>query len=129
MVRPTCATCVKYKHLPNAIILLNESRSGYPDHYYLALGEMAQAEDELRSLYPRQADIIKSERKKLEKDRNYTPPFMDLIKMVDEYCEECELTPHNPSKDYHKRLERCIRKLKKDPHVNAYAVCKAKVKP
>lgn len=44
-MRPECLDCVR-KHLGQAIVLMNEARLGYPDHKWLAVGHMAEAEHE-----------------------------------------------------------------------------------
>ena len=90
MVRPVCSECAM-KHLAQASILLSESKRGYPYHYRYALGHMAEAEEELIGKYKKEAQEIRKERKKLESNPDYLPSFDNLIKMVDEYCEECEL--------------------------------------
>lgn len=44
-MRPACRDCV-LKHISQAIVLLTESEKGYPIHRWLAVGHLAEAEDE-----------------------------------------------------------------------------------
>ena len=91
-MRPTCTHCA-IKHLSQAMITLSESRQGYPTHRFYALGHMAEAGDELVKEYPKYAEMIRAERKKLEDDPGYTPDFEELIETVDEECTICQLNP------------------------------------
>jgi hypothetical protein len=43
--RPGCMDCVR-KHVAQAIVLLGESRLGYPEHRWLAIGHLAEASEE-----------------------------------------------------------------------------------
>lgn len=45
-MRPSCPYCAA-KHISQAIILFSEAAQGYPLHWYLALGHLAEAGDEL----------------------------------------------------------------------------------
>jgi len=74
--RPGCIQCVK-KHIAQAIILLQESISGYPDHRWLAVGHMAEAEAESPSLSLMLA--IREERLKIMSDEEYIPELMPLL--------------------------------------------------
>jgi hypothetical protein len=44
-MRETCIFCVS-KHISQAIVLVAESAKGYPFHIWLAVGHLAEAEDE-----------------------------------------------------------------------------------
>ena len=44
-MREPCIYCVR-KHLAQAVVLLCESRKGYPENLLFAIGHMAEAEDE-----------------------------------------------------------------------------------
>ena len=63
-MRPFCGKCAR-KHLAQAIVLLNESRLGYPSHLWLAIGHMAEAEAEIDQRYPEIAQKIREERLKV----------------------------------------------------------------
>jgi len=89
-MRPTCTDCA-IKHLAQASITLQESRHGYPDHIYYARGHMAEAEAELARMYPAHSDLVRTERKLLEDDEEYSPDFTALMKKIDEECEVCSL--------------------------------------
>lgn len=47
-MRPYCLACA-LKHVSQAVVLLAESKKGYPLHLWLAVGHLAEAEDELIS--------------------------------------------------------------------------------
>lgn len=64
-MRPTCLKCV-LKHLGQALVLLEECRSGYPFHRYYVAGHMAEASSESINLFPDIAQRIRDERKKFE---------------------------------------------------------------
>ena len=130
-MRPTCTDCA-IKHLAQASILLQESRHGYPDHIYYARGNMAEAEAELAKLYPVHSDLVRTERKLLEQDGEYSPDFTALMKKIDEECEVCSLAGNPRSvKDVtscEKKIESCVLQLEGDPRVrNPYAVCRASI--
>ena len=58
---------------------------GHPEHYWFAMGHLAEAEDELVKDYPAATALVRSERLKLQKDRDYEVPFADLINTI---CKE-----------------------------------------
>lgn len=60
-MRDTCLDCV-IKHLSQAEILLEESLLGHPDHLYLAIGHLAEAESECLLEYPELAVNIRENR-------------------------------------------------------------------
>jgi hypothetical protein len=78
-----------------ALVLLGEANQGYPEHFFLAIGHLAEASDELVQQYPDQANTIRKERLKLWLDRNYAPPLLDLAMELDALPE----TPKNASPD------------------------------
>ena len=49
--RPSCLFCVS-KHLASAQILLDEAELGYPEHRWLAVGHLQEAESESLADYP-----------------------------------------------------------------------------
>lgn len=129
-MRPTCVDCA-LKHLSQASILLQESKQGYPKHLHYARGHMAEAESELISRYPKHAELVRAERKKLEESEDYKPDFDKLIDKVDQECDVCQLQgnahskgnprsraflPHNlteaekASPELRRKLARCIKK-------------------
>ena len=133
--------------MAQASILLHESRDGYPDHLFYARGHMAEAEAELALLYPDHSKLVRTERKLLENDEDYTPDFTGLMKKIDEDCKVCELMgnprsialapgsetdlvdPSGARNLCEAKVERCVLALKDDPHVrNPYAVCRASIK-
>ena len=78
-VRDTCVMCA-IKHLGQAYILGSEARLGYPEHYFIALAHIAEAEDELVREYPEFANKVRDERKAWEHDPFYKPRFILLIR-------------------------------------------------
>lgn len=54
----TCLDCVR-KHLATAFTFLNETHLGYPEHRWLAVGELTHASLEAADLYPEFANKIR----------------------------------------------------------------------
>lgn len=138
-MRPTCTDCA-IKHLAQASILLQESRHGYPDHIYYARGHMAEAEAELAKLYPVHSDLVRTERKQLEQNPEYTPDFTALMNKIDEECEVCSLQGNPRSNpiawtkcelehpEIQRKITSCVRQLEGKPGVlNPFAVCRASI--
>ena len=134
-MRPTCTDCA-LKHIAQASILLSESYQGYPTHFFLALGHLAEAGDELVQLYPKQAAMVRAERKKLETNPEYIPDFNRLLETISAECEICSLVPgSNPiawtkcelrHPSVQKRILSCVGQLEGDPRVKSpFAVCRA----
>ncbi len=86
-MRPACAHCAR-KHLAQALVLLNESRQGYPLHFWLAIGHLAEASDELIwSPDPKLRDVaarIRLERKDLELGQGHEVPILDILHDLDD---------------------------------------------
>jgi len=81
-MRDSCLLCC-LKHIGQAVVLLLESRQGYPEHVWLAAAHMAEASDEMVADYPKIAAMIRSERLMLMDDPdNYSPRLMTLIRWV-----------------------------------------------
>lgn len=76
-LRDSCLICVR-KHLSKAVVLLSETNLGYPQHFWLAMGNLSEAEDEAVKAYPALATKIREYRGKLiAGDKNTN--IMDLI--------------------------------------------------
>lgn len=56
-MRETCLFCVS-KHIAQSIVLVTECAMGYPQHIWLAVGHLAEAETEACSEFPRLAENI-----------------------------------------------------------------------
>jgi len=134
-MRPTCTDCA-LKHIAQASILLSESYQGYPTHFFLALGHLAEAGDELVQLYPKQAAMVRDERKKLETNQDYVPDFNRLLETISAECEVCALVPgSNPIAwtkcelkfpSVQKKILSCVAQIEGDPGVRSpFAVCRA----
>ena len=80
-MRPSCLNCAR-KHLAKAEITLHESKQGYPSHFWLCMGNMSEAEDELLRDYPELSNAVRNERKLLEDEPSYEIPLMELIEKV-----------------------------------------------
>lgn len=84
-MRDSCTDCCR-KHLSQAMVLILEANKGYPLHAWLAVGHMAEAEDEMLERYPQIAESIREERLKLMETmrdgRPSSPGLMDLIELV-----------------------------------------------
>lgn len=79
-LRTSCLKCVR-KHIGQARALLDESQLGYKDHFYLALGHLAEAESESIRSYPSIAKQIREVREDLYSGKD--ADLMELFKMVD----------------------------------------------
>ena len=80
-MRVSCLNCAR-KHLACATILMTESVLGYPDHKWLAIGHMAQAEAELVKDYLHLALMVREARKVYEDDGDVG--IMGLIRILGE---------------------------------------------
>ncbi len=78
-MRPSCLDCAR-KHLAQASILMVEAKLGYPEHKWLAIGHMAEAETELLQKYRGHSLTIREHRKAYEEDMDYIVPILSLIK-------------------------------------------------
>jgi len=68
--------------LAEARVLGFEALKGYPHHYWDALGHMAQAEDEILVIMPKEAEMIRKARKVWEADEHRCPDFRKLMYAV-----------------------------------------------
>lgn len=81
--RPSCLFCVS-KHLASAQVLLDEAQLGYPEHRWLAVGHLQEAESESLADFPLFAQKIRCLRvvlmgQECEVDKS-TPSVMDLLR-------------------------------------------------
>ena len=60
-MRPSCLDCAR-KHVAQASILLDEAALGYPEHKWLAVGHLAEAEAETLKVWPKLAETIREHR-------------------------------------------------------------------
>lgn len=79
--RPACVLCA-LKHVAQARALMLEACRGYPEHYWFALGHLAEAEDELVLGYPDLANTVRAHRKELELYPRYEIPFVELVNQI-----------------------------------------------
>ena len=81
-MRESCLGCVR-KHIGQTMVLLNESLLGHPEHFWLAIGHMAEAEAEAIKQHKNLAIHIRQLRKELEIYQKIPySKFIDLIKEV-----------------------------------------------
>jgi hypothetical protein len=78
--REPCPMCT-IKHLSQAIVLMNESLTGYPTHRWYAIGHMAEAEAEAPS--QEMANRIRMIRIETMDDLKFVPDFTELITDLD----------------------------------------------
>lgn len=82
MSRKTCLSCT-LKHLGQAVVLLGEAEKGYPMHKYIAIGHMAEAEDECVEKYPELANEIRAVRLLTDEGKDdMTGGVLELIEKV-----------------------------------------------
>ena len=77
-MRESCLDCTR-KHIAQAIILLTESKLGHPEHKWLAVGNLAEAEAESVQTFPALANHIREARLKIIDD-DYN---IDLIALIE----------------------------------------------
>ena len=88
-MRENCTSCAR-KHLSQALVLAMEVFKGYPAHAWVAVGHLAEAEDELVPNYLDIATEIRKHRVQYmlsitsKASTLYTVPFMDLIGMLND---------------------------------------------
>lgn len=85
-MRPPCYDCVR-KHLAQALVLMCETEKGYPTHGWLAVGHMAEAEDESLRLDKNLTEVIRTERLLYiaylnGESQDYSGNLLDLIQEV-----------------------------------------------
>lgn len=86
-MRRSCLNCVR-KHLGQASVLLGEVGLGYPEHFWLAIGHMAEAEAESLYEYPELANVIREHRISIIDDHGHFIDFIELIEMASSYLGE-----------------------------------------
>lgn len=78
-MQESCLDCYR-KHISKANVFENESLLGYPEHKYLACGELSCAEDEVLRDYPALASLTRDYRMKYYFE-DIPVPTIELIKM------------------------------------------------
>ena len=81
-MRESCLDCVR-KHIAQALILLTESKLGHPEHKWLAVGHLAEAEAESVQMFLEFAKKIRRFRLTIIEDCD-TIDIVELIKEADE---------------------------------------------
>ena len=92
-MRDSCTDCCR-KHLAQAMVLILEANKGYPEHAWLAVGHMAEAEDEMLEKYPEIANQIRDARVAMMEDfpgKVACPDLMALIGLVSDLEDNEEL--------------------------------------
>lgn len=67
------------KHISQACVLIIEARLGYPEHLWLAVGHLSEAESEIIMDHPELAYRVREERVRYITDHSYNIPIMELI--------------------------------------------------
>lgn len=78
--REPCVLCC-LKHLAQAYVLLLETGKGYPHHNWIAMGHMAEAEDEVLNAYPEVSGAIRRARLAYQ-NTGKKPHLLGLIDLV-----------------------------------------------
>jgi hypothetical protein len=79
--RMPCPSCCR-KHLGQAVALLQESLQGYPDHRWLAMGHIAEAEAEAMAFYPDISEALRQARKRMEAEPEWMPVLLPVISEI-----------------------------------------------
>ena len=78
--KPCLACCLK--HLGQAAVLVDEALNGYPLHWHLAVGHMAEAESEVLGGHQDLAAAIRLVRKEVQ--GRSRPDFLHLFNLVEQ---------------------------------------------
>jgi len=84
MLRDTCLSCV-LKHLSQAYVLLSEYNDDpieFEEHFFYAIGHLAEACDESKKDYPLLGAVLRATRRKLQEEDEYWPEFKWLFRWV-----------------------------------------------
>ena len=65
-----------------AVSYLAQTRKGYEEYFWFALGHLAEAEDELTRDFGELGRLVRRHRKELEVYPRYSVPFGDLVLQV-----------------------------------------------
>ena len=97
MFRDACILCA-LKHIAQARVLALETKKGYVEHYWYAMGHLGEAEDELIKEFPDLVELIRVERKNWEHDPFSIPDWKHLVLTISKaggYDLEAELVETN----------------------------------
>lgn len=105
-MRPSCLDCCR-KHLAQAEVLMLEARKGYIAHAWLAVGHMAEAEDETLDEYPEITEKIRDERLKYIESLNdygnenyltslYAVPILELLEEISDLVRDLQSKENTP---------------------------------
>lgn len=78
----SCLDCY-CKHISTSMVYENEAKLGYPLHYWLAIGELCAAENEIINKYPDLAAITRQYRKDYMA-KGLSIPSLQLIALATE---------------------------------------------
>jgi hypothetical protein len=81
MLRESCIDCTR-KHIGSAIVLFTESMLGYPEHFWIAIGHLGQAEEESIKDFPELAKMIRKIRREIMDKKNFCN--IDWIRLIKE---------------------------------------------
>ena len=84
MLRNSCLSCV-LKHCSQAYVLLSEyfdDPIGFEEHFFYAIGHLAEACDESKKDYPLLGAVLRATRRKLQEEDEYWPEFKWLFRWV-----------------------------------------------
>lgn len=81
--RPTCLDCCR-KHIGKAVVQMGEKDLGYPNHFWLAMANLSEVEEEALAKYPDFSALVREMRLEMTDDRTYKPDLMQLFDMIDD---------------------------------------------
>jgi hypothetical protein len=85
--RSQCPDCTR-KHIAQAIITLQESIDGHPEHRMLAIGHLAEAVAEIRQLLPDIAAKLEDTFHQMMKEPEFMPDLMPFIMEISQKVAE-----------------------------------------
>ena len=100
-MRKLCIECAR-KHIGQASVLAGEVKKGYPEHKVLAVGHLAEAEDELlnaeTSEVKAQVEAIRTVRREYDSDDDNDLDIKKLLEIAttlqkhrdEEECDNCD---------------------------------------
>lgn len=94
-----CYFCTR-KHIGYAEAFMQEAINGYPDHKWLAVGQLCAAEGEIMSAHPEMAELIRKHRVEYMDDMHYAVPTVELIEKVTILARDVGESENKDDKEY-----------------------------
>ena len=77
--RPPCEDCFK-EHVGKAVVLLTESKLGYPEHRWLAIANLGEASAEILGISEELANEVRGIKIRMVQDPSFMPDLMKYLK-------------------------------------------------